>query len=95
MFLIMLNYKKPIEIVEQFVTAHRAYLDEGYQKNCFITSGPRNPRSGGIILSQMKDRDALDKILKADPFYVNGIADFEVIEFVPNKFHKDFLSFAE
>lgn len=93
MFIIMLQYKAPLEVVDQYLTAHRNYLEEGYKKNYFVASGPRNPRTGGIILSQLKDREQLIKVLNQDPFTLNGIVDFEIIEFNPVKYHQDFATF--
>ena len=52
MFLILVTYTKSIEEIDAHVVAHREFLDEGYRKNYFIVSGPRIPRTGGIIISQ-------------------------------------------
>ncbi len=93
MFIVVINYKKPIEEIEKHLVAHRAFLEEGYQKNYFIASGPRNPRTGGIILSQLKDRTQLETILQQDPFQVNGLADYSYMEFEPVKYHTDFKAF--
>lgn len=93
MFVIMVQYKKPLEIVDEYLAAHRAFLETGYQNNCFIASGPKNPRTGGVILSQLKSREQLEGILAQDPFVLNGIADYEIIEFAPVKYHVDFARF--
>lgn len=90
MFIVQINYKKSLDMVDQYLVAHRLFLEEGYKNNCFVVSGPKNPRNGGIIVSQLKDRAKLDDILKQDPFYINDIADYEVIEFLPVKYHPDF-----
>jgi uncharacterized protein YciI len=90
MFVILLKYIKPIEMVDQYLVEHRDFLEKGYQQNYFVVSGPRNPREGGVIISQLKDRVQLESILKQDPFSLHGIAEYEVIEFNPVKFHKDF-----
>ena len=93
MFIIDIHYKKPIEVIEQFLVAHREFLEEGYKKNYFVASGPKNPRTGGIIVSQLKDKNELESILKNDPFLLNDIAEYHFIEFNPVKYHKDFVSF--
>ena len=93
MFIIELTYLKPIETVEKYLAEHRAFLDDGYTKNYFVASGPKNPRTGGMIISQLTDRKTLDTILQQDPFYINHIAEYNVIEFNPVKFHKDFATF--
>lgn len=92
MFVIQVHYKVAIDIVEQFLAEHRAYLEEGYQKNYFLASGPKNPRTGGIIISQLKDRTQLMNVLKEDPFHVHHIAEYEVIEFTPVKYHPSLAS---
>jgi uncharacterized protein YciI len=89
----MLTYKKPIEIIDKYLNEHRAFLEEGYNKNYFIVSGPQNPRTGGVIISQLKDRVQLENILKDDPFAIHDAADYEIIEFSPVKFHKNFSTF--
>lgn len=85
MFIISLSYKKPLEAVEAHLTAHRAFLDYYYQKGIFILSGPKNPRTGGIILANVKTREKLEKIIQEDPFYQHDIAEYEMLEFTPTK----------
>jgi len=92
-FLISIDYKKPLEVVDKYLAAHRDFLEEGYKKNYFIVSGPRNPRTGGIILSQLQDRKLLGEILCQDPFYIHGIAEYQINEFMPVKYHPDFAKF--
>ncbi len=93
MFVVKITFKKPLEVIEQYIEAHREFLNTGYQTNSFIASGPQNPRVGGIILSQLKNREALESILKNDPYQLNQLADYEFIEFNPVKYHKDFTCF--
>lgn len=93
MFLITITYKQPIEIIDKHLADHRNFLEQGYQKNYFVVSGPKKPRTGGIIISQLTDRATLEKILQDDPFQLNNIADYEITEFEPVKFHKDFAIF--
>jgi len=95
MFVIQLHYKAAIEKVDQYLIEHRNFLEAGYQKNYFIASGPKNPRTGGIILSQLKDQAQLEKCLREDPFSMHDIADYEIIEFTPVKFHADFERFIQ
>lgn len=93
MFIIILNYKKSLADIERYLAEHRAFLDSGYRDNLFVASGPKNPRTGGIIISQLKNREQLENILKQDPFNINDVADYEIIEFSPTKYHTDFTSF--
>lgn len=93
MFIIMLTYKKPIEIVDQYLVEHRDFLNAAYEKDYLIVSGPLVPRTGGILISQLTDRAIIEDFFKDDPFYIHDIADYEIIEFTPVKHHKDFAVF--
>ena len=93
MFVILLTYKKSLELVDKYLEAHAQFLDECYKKNYFIVSGRKNPRTGGVIISQLTNRHELDSIIKEDPFNINQIADYDIIEFSPTKYHPDFSKF--
>lgn len=85
MFIFSLTYIKPLSEVERFLPAHVRFLDEHYEKNLFLCSGRKVPRTGGIILCNCSDRAEADAIKEKDPFYSEGIAEYEMIEFVPTK----------
>lgn len=93
MFLILLKYKQPIEVVDEYLVAHREHLDQGYQKDYLVASGPRSPRTGGVLISQLKDKQVLEDFLKQDPYSIYDIAHYEIIEFTPVKYHPDFAPF--
>lgn len=86
MFIALVNYKKPLEEVDRFLQAHRDFLDRHYAAGNIITSGPRTPRTGGVIMIKAADRSAALAILAQDPFNINGIADYQIVEFTPTKF---------
>ena len=79
-------YKKPLEEVDRFLQAHRDYLAEHYTAGDFIASGPQTPRVGGVIMIKTECRAAVDSIIAQDPFNVNGIADYQIVEFTPTMF---------
>lgn len=93
MFVILLTYKKSLDIVDKYLSDHSNFLDQGYQNNYFIVSGRKEPRTGGVILSQLTDHNKIEEIIKQDPFYIHEIADYEIIQFTPGKYHTDFLAF--
>ena len=84
MFIVSLTYKRPLEEVDSHLDAHVAYLKQEYANGSFIASGRKVPRTGGIILSNIKTRDELEVILTKDPFYIAGIADYDMMEFIPS-----------
>ena len=84
MFIVSLTYKVPLEEVDQHLKAHVTYLEAQYAAGNFIASGRKVPRTGGVILSNLKDRDALQSTLELDPFHQLQLADYDIIEFVPS-----------
>ena len=90
MFIISLNYKVSIKEVEQYLSDHVRYLEEQYSLGNFIASGRKVPRTGGVILSNLKDRNLVESIIAEDPFKINAVADYEVIEFVPSMTSEEF-----
>ena len=89
MFIAILTYKKPIEDVDRFLQAHRNYLAEHYAAGNFIASGPQTPRIGGVIMIKADNREAVVSIIVQDPFNINGIADYQIVEFTPTMFLND------
>tara|TARA_R110000868_G_scaffold408330_1_gene691341 strand:+ start:484 stop:768 length:285 start_codon:yes stop_codon:yes gene_type:complete len=85
MFIIELTYKKPLDDVEKYIVAHRQFLDKFYNSNNFIASGPQVPRTGGIILAKAKSKVEVQDIIEQDPFYINSVAEYRIIEFDPIK----------
>ncbi|MCM1141234.1 MAG: YciI family protein [Muribaculum sp.] len=86
MFIAILTYKKPLSEVDKYLQAHRDYLAEHYVAGDFIASGPQNPRIGGVIMIKATDRESVNTIISQDPFNINGIADYQIVEFTPIMF---------
>ena len=83
MFLILLTYKKPLADVDHFVAEHRAFLERHYASGEFLLSGRKEPRTGGVILAQANLRSDIEDIICRDPFHREGMADYEIVEFLP------------
>ncbi len=92
MFIAILTYKKPLEEVDRFLQAHREYLAEHYAAGHFIASGPQTPRVGGVIMIKADERATVDSIIAQDPFHINGIADYRIVQFTPTMFCNPTLS---
>ena len=93
MILILLRYVKPIEDVEAHTPAHRAYLDVLQKEGKIIFSGPREPRVGGVILTTLDNEVEATKMICDDPFFEQGIAEYDVIRFNPIRSDPRFAAF--
>lgn len=85
-FLIEITYTAPLERIDELLPAHRAFLQEGYDRGVLLLSGPQNPRAGGIVIARAASFDELDRFFAADPYRREGVADYRFVEFNPVKF---------
>ncbi|MDR1874620.1 MAG: YciI family protein [Synergistaceae bacterium] len=86
MIVVIVSYIKPLEEVERFTAEHREYLGQYLASRRILLFGRRTPPVGGVILFNMKDAQEVDKIMQQDPFYVNGVSRYEIIDFTPRRF---------
>lgn len=85
MFVIILSYTKPIEVIDALRPKHLEFLDRYFAKNIFLASGRQNPLKGGVIMATGVSREELERIITEDPFHSENVATFEIIEFSPGK----------
>lgn len=85
MFVIELKYKVSLYIIDKYIEEHRDFLDKYFALSLFISSGPKIPRTGGIILANFENKTELMKAIKEDPFYKNNLADYVITEYKPTK----------
>lgn len=93
MFIIDLNYIVPLEELDAHMADHVKYLRKYYKKNVFVASGRKVPRTGGIILAMADTKEAVEKIIKEDPFYKHQLAEFTITEFLTSQYHPDLKGF--
>jgi uncharacterized protein YciI len=82
MFIILLDYTRPLDEVDTRLAAHRQFLRDHYASGHFLMSGPKEPRTGGVIICAATNRAEVDTLIEQDPFYVQRVAEYRVIEFV-------------
>jgi uncharacterized protein YciI len=81
MFVIELTYKASLAEIDANMAAHVVFLKKYYAAGIFLISGRKIPRDGGIIVAAGKSREQIEAIIREDPFYQHGLADFRVIQF--------------
>ncbi len=82
----LLRYRRPLEEVLAHVEPHRAYLGELKKRGVLLASGPLDPRYGGALLLRVPDAGAdaaLDSVRDNDPFYKAGVAQYELMPWIP------------
>jgi uncharacterized protein YciI len=86
-------YLKPLEEVDKHLKAHRSFLKNLYVKGIAICSGPQIPRTGGFILMNAASKAAALEIMANDPYVINGVAEYSIIEFEVKSFAEGFGEF--
>lgn len=95
MFVFLLTYEKPLEEIDRLLPEHVRYLERWYEKGKFLCSGRRNPRTGGVILCRCGSLAEAEDIRNQDPFYREGAARYEIVEFLPTKMSEGFRALLE
>lgn len=82
----IVRYRRPLEEVIAHQEPHRAYLRELKAQGTLLAAGPQDPRYGGIFLLRIPDEQpqaALDAVRDGDPFYQQGVAQYELLPWKP------------
>lgn len=86
MYLILLQYIRPLAAIEHYLEAHNAFLETQVRAGRFILTGRRKPRTGSIIVCRASSRREVEAILAEDPMDKFQLAVYDIIEFEPNTF---------
>lgn len=85
--LAIIRYRRPLEEVLKVVEAHRAYLRSLKDRGVLLASGPVDPRNGGALVLRIPEEGvlaSLDRIRDEDPFVKAGVAQYELLPWLPN-----------
>lgn len=93
MYLILLQYIRPVAAVEHFMDQHRAFLEKFYKSGQFILAGRRKPKSGGLIICKASSRKEVEAIIAEDPLDKHQLALYEIIEFEPTSYVNELQSY--
>jgi len=84
-FIITLDFKVPFETFGEAVPRHRAFLQTGFEQGLLLMSGPREPRTGGIVAARAESLEHLKAFFSKDPYKLEGLATHRFHEFTPVK----------
>jgi uncharacterized protein YciI len=81
LFVVDLIYTAPLEKIDAAMAAHVKFLKKHYEAGHFLVSGRKIPRDGGVIIAVGDGRDAIERIMREDPFCSRGLADVRITQF--------------
>lgn len=85
MFVVQLKFSTNKALAGEWMNAHKAWLQKGFDEGVFIASGSLQGQQGGCVLARGLSRTALDQRLSEDPFVANDVVRAEVIDFAVSK----------
>ena len=85
MIIVTLKFKKPMPEIFAKLDEHNVFLDDYFAKNKFLASGLLEDKSGGIILVMRDSIEEAQNIMKADPFYIHDLVNFDYTFFAATK----------
>ncbi len=69
----VIEYLQDKAVVDATRPAHRAYLTSLVEKNQLFASGPFEDGWGALIIYEADSLEAVDALMKADPFHEAGV----------------------
>jgi uncharacterized protein YciI len=84
-FLIDIEYSVPLERINEIVSEHRAFLQTGYDKGWLLMSGPKDPKTGGLVIARAPSLEDIQGFFSHDPYQLKQAAVYTFREFDPVK----------
>ena len=72
------------DVPKVYIPMHEKHIASGIEAGMVLFAGPKTAEGGGLMIARAESRGELDAFLGIDPFVTNGIARFEVKEFLMN-----------
>ena len=82
-FLIDIEYTAPLEIINMIVADHRKFLQGGYDQGWILMSGPKMPKTGGLVIARAPSMQAIQAFFFDDPYQQHNAATYHFVEFDP------------
>lgn len=89
-FIVAINYSAAFTEIEPIVPSHRQHIQAAVDAGIILLSGPRVPRTGGMVIARAESESVIQNMIDQDPYKIAGVAEYQVIEFTPGR-HQPFL----
>jgi len=84
-YIVLLKFSANQGLAGQYMAAHKAWLQQGFDEGVFLLAGSLLPGLGGAILAHCEEGTSLRDRVNADPFVVAGVVSAEIMEVAPSK----------
>ena len=84
MFVVTLKFADKSKAA-QYMEGHNAWIRRGFDDGFFLLAGSIQPNVGGAVLAHGIAREALDSLVKDDPFVAEGVVSVDITEIAPGR----------
>ena len=84
--------RKSLQDIQPVFPAHLEFIDAHIKTGKFILSGGLTGKPAGVVLANINNGDELKALLAEDRFVLEQVADYEIIEFTPSRYHESLAS---
>lgn len=88
MFLITFNFIGNLP-TDQQLAEHRSYIDKKINEGLILLAGPKDPRTGGVIVALTKTEEEAKHLVEGDPYFPYQLADYQITKFNPVKYRPE------
>jgi len=81
MFVVVINYTKPLEHVDAVRNEHLAWIAEHTKAGRLLLAGRQTSGKGGVLIFNVTSRADVEGYCKNDPYAKNAVATYDFIEF--------------
>lgn len=87
-FIVEGNLKDSDKINDNIMKEHMVYTQKAMDNGMILMSGLKEDMTGGIFIIKSETLKKVEEYLMNEPFKINEIQDYKVIEFNPNYFNQ-------
>jgi len=92
MYILFINFTKSLQDIQPVFPAHLEFIDAHIKTGKFILSGGLTGKPSGVVLANINNGDELKALLAEDPCVLEQVAEYEIIEFTPSRYHESLAS---
>jgi uncharacterized protein YciI len=84
-FVVISLFLEPVDVIDQHVSEHAAWVEQQYEKGRVLVSGRRKPPVGGIIVLRGDSREEIVELFSEEPFNRRGLVEYQILQFTPGE----------
>jgi len=89
MYIILLRFSRNRQAAADHMAGHKAWLAKGFEDGAFLMAGSIGPGQGGAVIARGASLEAVEEIVKSDPFVREDVVEAEILAFAASAARDD------